>query len=136
MSSPQALTAARVARPNRSWRAQMVAELEYAVSQRDDIADLLVTNADNDISAQNSQISDLVASGVDILLVDAVSDILTVNDSEVLPPPDVASDMAKRRRHRLARKCVPHSRRAVMTGSGHEQAVRTETSAVYFSVVS
>jgi purine-binding chemotaxis protein CheW len=30
------------------------------------------------------------------LLVDAVSDILTVNDSEVLPPPDVASDMAKR----------------------------------------
>jgi purine-binding chemotaxis protein CheW len=30
------------------------------------------------------------------LLVDAVSDILTVSDSEVLPPPDVASDMAKR----------------------------------------
>jgi ribose transport system substrate-binding protein len=57
-----------------SWRAQMVAELEYAVSQRDDIEDLLVTNADNDVSAQNSQISDLVASGVDILLVDAVSE--------------------------------------------------------------
>ena len=34
-----------------SWRAQMVAELEYAVSQRDDIEDLLVTNADNDVSA-------------------------------------------------------------------------------------
>ena len=30
------------------------------------------------------------------LLVDAVSDILSVSDSEVLPPPDVASDMAKR----------------------------------------
>lgn len=30
------------------------------------------------------------------LLVDAVSDILTVSDEEVLPPPDVASDMAKR----------------------------------------
>lgn len=30
------------------------------------------------------------------LLVDAVSDILTVNDEEVLPPPDVASEMAKR----------------------------------------
>jgi ribose transport system substrate-binding protein len=57
-----------------SWRAQMVAELEYAVSQRDDIEELLVTNADNDVSAQNSQISDLVASGVDILLVDAVSE--------------------------------------------------------------
>ena len=52
----------------------MVAELEYAVSQRDDIEELLVTNADNDVSAQNSQISDLVASGVDILLVNAVSE--------------------------------------------------------------
>jgi len=30
------------------------------------------------------------------LLVDAVSDILTVTDAEMLPPPDVASDMAKR----------------------------------------
>jgi purine-binding chemotaxis protein CheW len=30
------------------------------------------------------------------LLVDAVSDILTISDEEVLPPPDVASDMAKR----------------------------------------
>ena len=30
------------------------------------------------------------------LLVDAVSDILSVSESEVLPPPDVASDMAKR----------------------------------------
>jgi purine-binding chemotaxis protein CheW len=30
------------------------------------------------------------------LLVDAVSDILTVSDGEILPPPEVASDMAKR----------------------------------------
>ena len=30
------------------------------------------------------------------LLVDAVSNILSVSESEVLPPPDVASDMAKR----------------------------------------
>jgi purine-binding chemotaxis protein CheW len=30
------------------------------------------------------------------LLVDAVSDILTVSDAEIMPPPDVASDMAKR----------------------------------------
>ena len=56
-----------------SWRSQMVAELEYAVSQRDDIEELLITNANNDVSAQNSQISDLVASGVDILLVNAAS---------------------------------------------------------------
>ncbi|HET6320983.1 MAG TPA: chemotaxis protein CheW [Hyphomicrobium sp.] len=30
------------------------------------------------------------------LLVDAVSDILTVTDADMLPPPDVASDMAKK----------------------------------------
>lgn len=30
------------------------------------------------------------------LLVDAVSDILTISDKQVLPPPDVASEMAKR----------------------------------------
>jgi purine-binding chemotaxis protein CheW len=30
------------------------------------------------------------------LLVDAVSDILTVREEEILPPPDVSSDMAKR----------------------------------------
>jgi purine-binding chemotaxis protein CheW len=30
------------------------------------------------------------------LLVDAVSDILTVTSADILPPPDVASDMAKR----------------------------------------
>lgn len=37
-----------------------------------------------------------VGSQVVGLLVDAVSDILTVRDEEILPPPDVASDMAKR----------------------------------------
>ena len=36
-----------------------------------------------------------VRSQVVGLLVDAVSDILTVTDAEMLPPPDVASDMAK-----------------------------------------
>ncbi len=37
-----------------------------------------------------------VGSQVIGLLVDAVSDILTVNHSDVMPPPDVASEMAKR----------------------------------------
>ncbi len=37
-----------------------------------------------------------VGSQVVGLLVDAVSDILTVRDEEILPPPDVASDMAKK----------------------------------------
>ena len=36
-----------------------------------------------------------VGSQVVGLLVDAVSDILTVTDAEILPAPDVASDMAK-----------------------------------------
>lgn len=57
-----------------SWRTQMVAELEYAVSQNDAIDEVLITNADNDVSLQNSQISDLVARGVDILLVNAGSE--------------------------------------------------------------
>jgi len=37
-----------------------------------------------------------VGSQIVGLLVDAVSDILTVSDTEILSPPDVASDMAKR----------------------------------------
>lgn len=37
-----------------------------------------------------------IGSQVAGLLVDAVSDILTVGDADILPPPDVASDMAKR----------------------------------------
>ncbi len=37
-----------------------------------------------------------VGSQVAGLLVDAVSDILTVTEAEILPPPDVASDMARR----------------------------------------
>ncbi len=37
-----------------------------------------------------------VGSQIVGLLVDAVSDILTVNSAEIMPAPDVASDMAKR----------------------------------------
>ena len=57
-----------------SWRTQMVAEIEYAAQQRsDEIKDLIVTNADNDVATQNSLIGNLVSRGVDILLIDAVS---------------------------------------------------------------
>lgn len=57
-----------------SWRVQMVAELEHAVEQRGgEIENLVVANANNDASTQNSQIGDLVSRGVDILLVNAVS---------------------------------------------------------------
>jgi purine-binding chemotaxis protein CheW len=37
-----------------------------------------------------------VGSQVVGLLVDAVSDILTVNEADIMPPPEVASEMAKR----------------------------------------
>ena len=37
-----------------------------------------------------------IGSQVAGLLVDAVSDILTVSDADIMPPPDVASEMAKR----------------------------------------
>jgi ribose transport system substrate-binding protein len=57
-----------------SWRNQMVAEIEYAAEQNENVEDLLVANADSDVTTMNSQISDMVASGVDILLVNAVSE--------------------------------------------------------------
>lgn len=57
-----------------SWRTQMVAELRYAVQQRQDqVKDLIVANANNDVSTQNSQIGNLASQGVDLLLVDAAS---------------------------------------------------------------
>ena len=50
-------------------------------SNRADVEELIVTNADNDVSTMNSQISDMVASGVDILLVNAVSE--TASNAEL-----------------------------------------------------
>ena len=56
-----------------SFRAQMVAELEYAADQNDQVENFSVANANNDVSQQNSQIGNLVSQGVDILLVDPAS---------------------------------------------------------------
>jgi ribose transport system substrate-binding protein len=56
-----------------SFRAQMVAELEYATQQNDQVESFTVANANNDVSQQNSQIGNLVSQGVDILLVDPAS---------------------------------------------------------------
>lgn len=53
-----------------SFRVQMVAELQYAAQQNDKVKDLIVANADGDVTQQNSQIGNLVSQGVDILLVD------------------------------------------------------------------
>lgn len=58
-----------------SWRTQGVAALKYAAQQRkDQIKDVIVTDANNDVATQNSQIGNLVSKGVDILLVDATSE--------------------------------------------------------------
>lgn len=56
-----------------SWRVQMVAEIEHAIEQNDQVEDFVVANANNDASTQNSQIGDLVSKGIDILLVNSVS---------------------------------------------------------------
>lgn len=65
-----------------SWRTQGVAALKYAAQERkDQIKDIIVTDANNDVATQNSQIGNLVSRGVDILLVDATSE--TALDSAI-----------------------------------------------------
>jgi ribose transport system substrate-binding protein len=58
-----------------SWRTQMVEELKYAVDTKykDDVKKLTITDANNSVSAQLSQINDLLTSGIDVLLIDAAS---------------------------------------------------------------
>lgn len=52
-----------------SWRVQMMAELEDAASENPNIAELIITNADNNVAKQIADIDDLIARGVDALLV-------------------------------------------------------------------
>jgi ribose transport system substrate-binding protein len=58
-----------------SWRTQMVEELKYAVDTKykKDVAKITITDANNSVSAQLSQINDLLTSGIDVLLIDAAS---------------------------------------------------------------
>ena len=57
-----------------TWISQMLVEIQYGAEQRkDQVRDLFIENANSDITRQNSQIGDLVARGVDILIVDAGS---------------------------------------------------------------
>ena len=58
-----------------AWRTQMVYELQAAVdSNPDDFEELIVTDANNSVDKQISDINDLLAKGVDILLINAGSD--------------------------------------------------------------
>lgn len=57
-----------------AYRAQMILELkEQAKTQASDIKDVIVTDANGSVDKQLSDINDLVAKGVDILLIDAAS---------------------------------------------------------------
>jgi ribose transport system substrate-binding protein len=52
-----------------SWRVQMIAELEDAASENPNIEELIVTNADGNVAKQISDIDDLIARGVDAILI-------------------------------------------------------------------
>lgn len=57
-----------------AYRAQMILELqEQAKKQASDVKEVIVTDANNSVDKQLSDINDLVAKGVDILLIDAAS---------------------------------------------------------------
>jgi ribose transport system substrate-binding protein len=57
-----------------SWRVQMVEEAKYAASQQKDLVkELIVTEAEGDISKQISDIEDLIAKKVDAILITAAS---------------------------------------------------------------
>lgn len=58
-----------------TWRTQMVAELKNAVATtyKSQVSSLTVTDANNSVSTQLSQINDMLSSGVNILLIDAAS---------------------------------------------------------------
>src|SRR5690606_30708584 len=52
-----------------SWRVQMIAELEAAAAGNPDIEELIITNADGNVAKQISDIDDLIARGVDAILI-------------------------------------------------------------------
>ena len=56
-----------------SWRVQMVRELEYEASLHPEIEELLITDAGDDVNKQIADIEDLLAKGVDALLITPIS---------------------------------------------------------------
>ncbi len=56
-----------------SWRVQMVRELEYEKSLHPEISELYITDAGGDINKQIADIEDLLAKGIDALLVTPTS---------------------------------------------------------------
>ncbi len=62
-----------------TWHVQMVRELEYEASLHPEIEELLITDAGQDVNKQIADIEDLLAKGVDALLI-------TPTSSEALVP--------------------------------------------------
>ena len=56
-----------------SWRTQSVEEAKYAASQNKDVKELIVTQADGDVSKQIADIEDLIARKVDAIIINAGS---------------------------------------------------------------
>jgi ribose transport system substrate-binding protein len=56
-----------------SWRTQSVEEAKYAASQNSDVKELIVTQADGDVSKQIADIEDLIARQVDAIIINAGS---------------------------------------------------------------
>lgn len=54
---------------NSAWRSKMVSEMQRAVAEHSDQLDLIVTVAEDDTNKQISDIEDLVAQGIDLLVV-------------------------------------------------------------------
>ncbi len=52
-----------------SWRVQMIEELKAAAAKDDRIEELIITNADGDLSKQISDIDDMIAAGVDAIMI-------------------------------------------------------------------
>ncbi|GAA2178972.1 hypothetical protein GCM10009785_03780 [Brooklawnia cerclae] len=58
-----------------SWRSQMVAEFQYACENqyKSDVSKTIITDANNSVDKQISQINDMLTAGVSLLLIDASS---------------------------------------------------------------
>lgn len=58
-----------------AYRTQMIYELQAAAEDnKDQVKDLIITDADNSVDKQISDINDLLTKGIDILLIDAASE--------------------------------------------------------------
>ncbi len=58
-----------------SWRSQMVAEFKYAAENKfaDDISRTIITDANQSVDQQISQINDMITAGANLILIDAAS---------------------------------------------------------------